>query len=69
MPARARRLLAVVLLAGCATGQGDLVVSVPEDRLAQAGVLDDFRVPPLRRCLAVSYPRAVVKGPMSERRA
>src|SRR5918995_6031051 len=35
MLARARQLLAVVLLAGCASGQGSLAVPVPEERLAQ----------------------------------
>ncbi|MGH7417641.1 MAG: hypothetical protein ACREKB_07700 [Candidatus Rokuibacteriota bacterium] len=36
MLAPARRLLCLVLLAGCATGQGGLAVSVPKGRLAQA---------------------------------
>ena len=36
MLAPARRLLCLVLLAGCATGQGGLAVSGPEQRLAQA---------------------------------
>ena len=33
--AHARRLVAVVLIAGCATGQGGLAASVPEEHLAR----------------------------------
>ena len=35
MEAHVRRLVAVVLIAGCATGQGGLAASVPEERLAR----------------------------------